>query len=64
MMKCEDCEYYEKEGDYCGALICTPFSCDEPLPCEDTDALTLYAEGSMNEETYCIFDDPDVGDPG
>lgn len=33
------------------------------LKCEDCE-LTLYAEGSMNEETYCIFDDPDVGDPG
>lgn len=31
---CNGCEYYDAEEDYCKALSCNPFNCDEPLPCE------------------------------
>ena len=65
MIECEVCEYYDKDEGYCTAMICTPISCDDILPCEETDAVTLYAEGSMNEENYrCIMDCPDDGNPG
>ena len=64
-MECEGCKYYDKEEGYCTALICTPISCDELLPCEETDAVTLYAERSMNEEDLdSDIDDFDDGDPG
>ena len=64
-MECENCKYYDNDEGYCTAMICTPISCDEVLPCEETDAVTLYAEGSMDEEDFNrIFDDPDFGNPG
>lgn len=64
MIECEGCEYYDKDEGYCTALICTPFSCDELLPCEETDAVTLYAEGSMYAKSeHCLFTDPFNGDP-
>ena len=59
MTECDFCKYYDKDEGYCTALICTPISCDELLPCEEMDALTLYVEGSRNEEDFDIdsFDD-------
>ena len=44
-MECENCKYYDNDEGYCTAMICTPIDCDEVLPCEETDAVTLYAKG-------------------
>ena len=58
MDECEGCKYFDKDEGYCTALICTPLSCDELLPCEcgETDAVTLYAKG-VNDEKNTDFDD-------
>jgi len=64
-MECEGCEYYDKDEGYCTALICTPISCDETLPCEETDAVTLYAErGKYAKSDGCLFTNPYFSDPG
>ena len=49
MIECDNCEYFEKEEGYCMAINCTPLNCDEPLPCEETDAVTLYVKGEQGE---------------
>ena len=33
-MECEDCEYYNKEEEVCGAFECNGLDCPD-LPCED-----------------------------
>ena len=64
-MECETCKYYDKDEGYCTAFICTPLSCDELLPCEEADAVTLYAERGIHEEDFDNdFDDPDFDCPG
>ena len=61
---CDNCKYYSQEDGYCTAMICTPISCDELLPCEcgETDPLTLYERG-MNEKIFDGFTDDDFDDP-
>lgn len=48
--ECKQCEYYNVDDDNCSAFECDPFDCDFNLPCEDTDGLTLYVEGSKHEK--------------
>lgn len=59
MDQCENCKYYDVDDGYCTAMVCTPISCDEPLPCEcgETDAVTLYAERGNYETNIDDFDD-------
>ena len=33
-INCENCKYYDKEGDYCTWITCDGLDCDEQLPCE------------------------------
>lgn len=56
MDECRMCEYYDDDEGYCKALICTPISCDELLPCEcgETDPVTLYVKGVNNEKGFDI----------
>ena len=64
-MECDGCRYYDEYYGYCTAMICTPISCDDPLPCEETDALTLYVKrGVGDEETDNDLNDFDDCDPG
>lgn len=53
MMECKDCEFYDKEDDRCTAFVCSPFECDVKLPCEETDAVTLYATRGNKGKEIC-----------
>ncbi len=35
-LRCEKCEWYDREEEYCSYIQCTglPGDCEEPLPCE------------------------------
>lgn len=66
-MECEKCEYYDIDEGYCTALICTPISCDQIMPCEcgETDGLTLMIKkGVSNEEDFDDFLDFIDDSPG
>ena len=52
-MECKDCEFYDKEDDRCTAFVCSPFECDTKLPCEETDAVTLYATRGNKGKEIC-----------
>lgn len=49
MNECENCQYYNKEGDYCTAFICSPIDCDTKLPCDDTDVLEVREMRGVGE---------------
>ena len=63
MKDCKKCKHYSKEENNCKAFRCDPFHCSDPLPCEETDALTLYVtRGVGDEETdYDLIDFDDCG---
>ena len=31
---CKNCRHFDVEENNCMAFVCTPFMCDNPLPCE------------------------------
>lgn len=33
-LDCKQCRHFNAEENNCGAFTCTPFTCDDPLPCE------------------------------
>ena len=64
MMECKDCVFYSKDDDNCTAFVCEPFNCGA-LPCEETDALTLYAmRGTEYEKNNRDFIDFITGGAG
>ena len=65
MEECKECKYFDQDEGYCTAMICTPLSCDELLPCEETDGVTLMVmKGVSNEEDFDFDGLDDLYDDG
>jgi len=52
-IKCEDCEYFDKENDNCTYLACDGLDCED-APC-DLRLLSDYYEYSLSDEDGIII---------